>query len=119
MERILGPEVGKFIRKLLEDHGVTFHLDTTVTSIDAQSVALKNGEKLPADVVVVGIGVRPATSLAERAGLAVDRGFAVDEYLQASAPRIFAAVDLARCPDPLSGERNRVEHKTAEHQSRP
>ena len=110
MERILGPDIGKFIRKLHEDNGVTFHLGTTASSIDEQSVTLKNGDKLQADFIVVGIGVRPETALAARAGLAVDRGVTVDEYLEASAPRIFAAGDIARWPDRLTGESIRVEH---------
>lgn len=110
LEKILGRELGDFVRKLHEDHGVRFRLGARPASIGDAAVTLQSGEALPADLVVAGIGVEPAMELAVRAGLAVDRGILVDEFLQTSAPGVFAAGDVARYPDPRTGEPVRVEH---------
>jgi NADPH-dependent 2,4-dienoyl-CoA reductase/sulfur reductase-like enzyme/nitrite reductase/ring-hydroxylating ferredoxin subunit len=110
MERLFGAEIGRLVRRVHEQNGVRFHLGAEVASIDARNVALTSGERVTADLVVVGIGVRPLTDLAEHAGIAVDRGVTVDAFLATSVSGIWAAGDIARWPDRLTGEKLRIEH---------
>jgi apoptosis-inducing factor 3 len=110
MEPAFGAEIGRLVLRVHEEHGVKFHLGTTVGAIDAAGVDLQNGERIGADLVVVGIGVRPRTEFAEQAGIAVDNGVTVDAFLQTNIAGIWAAGDIASWPDRLSGERLRIEH---------
>lgn len=109
LERILGTELGTMVKELHESNGVSFKLGAKVKSISADSVQLADGTSLPADFVVIGVGVRPEVSLAQEAGLTVDNGVVVNANLETSAPGIFAAGDIASWPDPRVGQ-IRVEH---------
>ena len=110
LEKVLGPQFGDVIRALHEEKDVQFHLNNTASGFEGGQVTLKDGTKLGADFVVEGVGVRPRLQLAEAAGLALDRGVAVNAQLQTSAPDVYAAGDIARWPDPHSGASIRVEH---------
>jgi apoptosis-inducing factor 3 len=108
--RVLGDEVGAFVRRVHEQNGVRFHLGTGVAEILPDAVVLQTGARLPAELVVVGIGVVPRTDLAQAAGLAVDNGITVDDRLRTSVPDVYAAGDVARVPDPRGGTAVRIEH---------
>ncbi|MEO7041717.1 MAG: FAD-dependent oxidoreductase [Gemmatimonadaceae bacterium] len=109
LERVLGADLGRMIQSLHESKGVKFNLGASVKSITANSVELASGASLPADFVVIGVGVRPDVSLAQEAGLVVDNGVVVNSTLETSAPGVFAAGDIASWPDPRAGQ-IRVEH---------
>jgi NADPH-dependent 2,4-dienoyl-CoA reductase/sulfur reductase-like enzyme/nitrite reductase/ring-hydroxylating ferredoxin subunit len=114
LAKVLGPELGDFVRSLHEEHGVVFRLGTKPKAIrqseEELEVELESGETVAADLVVLGVGVKPRVSLAEQAGLKVDNGVLVNEFLETSAPGIWAAGDIARWPDPHSDQRLRIEH---------
>jgi apoptosis-inducing factor 3 len=110
LERILGTELGTLIQKFHEEKGVSFRLASKANAVEEKAVVLEDGSRLDADIVVAGVGVRPNLALAESAGLTLDNGIAVDEFLETSVRGIFAAGDVARWPDAYSDARLRVEH---------
>jgi len=115
LRRVLGDELGGLYQRLHATHGVEFHFDTGVREfggLDGRitDVVLTDGTEIPADLVVVGVGIRPRTELAEAAGLELDNGIAVDERLRTSDPDIFACGDVAAWHSRLVGARIRVEH---------
>lgn len=110
LERVMGRALGEVVHQIHLEHGVRFHLGDRPRSIGESSVTLESGGELSADLVVLGVGVRPAVGFAEHAGLAVDRGIIVNAELETSVPGIYAAGDVARYPDPRTGESIRVEH---------
>jgi apoptosis-inducing factor 3 len=110
LERVLGADLGKLVMNVHEQHGVTFRLGRNVTAVEEKTVVLDDGSRLDADIVVAGVGVRPNLRLAESAGLTLDNGLAVDEFLETSAKGVFGAGDVARWPDAYSDTRLRIEH---------
>ncbi|MGH3646124.1 MAG: NAD(P)/FAD-dependent oxidoreductase [Micromonosporaceae bacterium] len=114
LRRVLGDEVGRIYADLHTAHGVDLRLGTGLTEITGDGhvtgVRLSDGEQLPADLVVAGIGITPAVELAEVAGLEVDDGVTTDERLRTSDEAIWACGDVAKSYHPLIGKRIRVEH---------
>jgi 3-phenylpropionate/trans-cinnamate dioxygenase ferredoxin reductase subunit len=116
LRRVLGDGVAEVFADLHRAHGVAFRFGVGVREfrpdVDGQlaTVVLTDGTELPADLAIVGVGITPATELAEAAGLAVDNGITVDAGLQTTDPDIYAAGDVANIAHPLLGKNIRVEH---------
>ena len=115
LRRVLGDEVAQVFADLHTQHGVDLRLRTGVREITGDggrvsSVVLDDGQSVPADAVIVGIGITPAVDLARAAGLAVDDGVIVDSALRTSDPDVYAAGDVANAANPLLHRRIRVEH---------
>jgi 3-phenylpropionate/trans-cinnamate dioxygenase ferredoxin reductase subunit len=106
----VGRELSALVQRTHEEHGVIFHLGRKPVSIDGDRVILDSGEQLAARVAVAGVGVRPNIGLAQDAGLPIDRGVLVNEYLETQAAGVFAAGDVARYPDARTGMPVRIEH---------
>ena len=109
LEHVMGAQVGRFVQQLHEEKGVRFHLAAKLRAIHPQAVELE-GARLATDFVVLGVGVKPRTDLAQRSGLLVDNGIVVDARLRTSAADVWAAGDIARYPEARLGEKIRVEH---------
>src|SRR4029077_6180801 len=110
LAKVLGPEIGRFIQSLHEQQGVRFFLNTKPRLIREDRVDIGDGKFVEGELVILGVGVSPRTSLAEAAGIRVDNGVIVGETLRTSAADVFAAGDMARYPEPVSGEAARIEH---------
>ena len=110
LEKVFGRELSELVLEAHARKGVRLHLGSRVARIEDKQILLQGGERIDADNVVVGIGVEPRLQLAKAAGLTLDRGVVVNSRLQTSDPNIFAAGDIARWPDPQTGENVRIEH---------
>jgi 3-phenylpropionate/trans-cinnamate dioxygenase ferredoxin reductase subunit len=115
LHNVLGHEVAAVFRDLHEAHGVVFRFEAGVREFGAaggqvSNVVLDDDTEIPADLVLVGVGIRPSTELAETAGLAVDDGVVTDASLRTADPDVYACGDVARFHSPLVGEQIRVEH---------
>ncbi|MBV8812336.1 MAG: FAD-dependent oxidoreductase [Acidobacteriaceae bacterium] len=109
-QSLFTPEMSQFFGMYYENHGVRFVPSASVQQIGENSVSLSSGVKLDADLLAAGIGVTPSTELARTAGLQVENGITVNEFLRTSTAGIYAAGDVAEYQDVLFGKRRRVEH---------
>jgi 3-phenylpropionate/trans-cinnamate dioxygenase ferredoxin reductase subunit len=107
---VLGREMAAVFADLHRDHGVDLRLGVAIEQIDPDHVRLADGTEIPADAVLLGVGVRPRTELASSAALDIDNGVLVDASLRSSNPDIFAVGDIANHDHPVLGHRVRVEH---------
>ena len=123
---VMDPEFAGFIQEELLAHGVSLHTGVGVTGITPEAVLIEGDEKIPADMVLLSIGVRPTLQFAKDAGLAIGEagGLLVDEYLRTSDPDIFAAGDMVEIEHrvhhgkvriPLAGPANRQGRIAAEN----
>jgi len=110
LSKILGTELGRFIQKLHEQHGVRFFMDAKARAIRVDRVDIGDGQFVEADLVILRVGVSPRRALAEAAGIRVDNGVIVGDTLRTSAAAVFAAGDMARYPEPVSRDAARIEH---------
>lgn len=114
LHRVLGPQLGEVFRRLHAENGVDLRLGSSVTSLignhTVEALELDDGTRVDTDVVVVGIGVTPQTSLAAAAGIGIDNGILVDHHLRTNDPTIYAAGDVANAWHPHFHRRIRVEH---------
>lgn len=112
--RFADASLAAFFQDYCAERGVTFHTSDTVTEIRGQgrpsSVVTRSGKEFPCDFVCIAVGIVPNVELAQQAGLAVENGIVVNEFLQASHPDIYAGGDVANYPDPIFAKRRRVEH---------
>ena len=110
LARIMGEEIGRWVLGLHQQAGITFHLGHGVSGWRNGHLTLENGEAIAADFLLLGVGVKPRTQLADAAGLALDRGILVDAQLRTSAANVYAAGDVARYPQRRTGDLARIEH---------
>ena len=107
-----GPDIGPLLAAIHDDEGVAIRCGVNVTGLRADGVDLGDGSTIAADAIVVGIGVEPATSWLDGAGLRLGDGLVTRPSLSAGPPGVFAAGDVVRWTNPCFGEEMRVEHWT-------